>query len=327
MRSFSSAEYKPPVEDHRLRASLLTHDPQIGPVTMAMLVGIANAIERESLRRYEQLEQTMQRRGEVETAAAFRLMRDEELAHVESVGKWAASLGVPIPESAAFRWTLPADLSSSWDDIVGSALLTPYRAFAIAVENEQRAFSFYAYVAAHAGERSVAAEAERLAAEELRHAARVRRWRREAYHRERPAGTLKVPNVASADALRALLAERRASIVALHRAIAARLHALGDDESARLLEAFVAAHATAPDEQAPVAPGADTLARVDATSDPVHLLVAAQKPLEALGETLESILSTSEGELFAQAERAATDVVAWLARVSLQTERRIASAG
>jgi len=135
-----------------LRASLLEHDPQTGPVTIETLVGVANAIEQEAVRRYAQLERTMQQRGEFETASAFRRMLEEEREHVGAVARWAAELGVAIPDSEPFEWILPRDLSTSWDAIAGSALLTPYRAFAIAVENEQRAFAFYAYLAAHAGE-------------------------------------------------------------------------------------------------------------------------------------------------------------------------------
>ena len=202
-----------------MRASLLCHDPQLETVTLVKLVGIATAIEHEAVRRYELLEQTMRRRGEVETADAFRLMLEEEREHVASVARWAERLDVAVPDAGDFGWVLPAELATSWEEIAGSALLTPYRAFAIAVENEQRAFSFYAYLAAHAAERSVAIEAERLAAEELNHAARVRRWRREAYHRERRRGELPASSTAvqglaaSPDALRSFVAKRLGAIV------------------------------------------------------------------------------------------------------------------
>ena len=54
----------------------------------------------------------------------------------------------------------------------------------------------------------------------------------------------------------------------------------------------------------------------------MHLLVAAQKPLETLVEELESILSGAQDETFTVAERAMTDAVGWIARLSLQVERR-----
>lgn len=310
-----------------MRTSLLCHDPQLESVTLVKLVGIAAAIEREAVRRYELLEQTMRRRGEIETADAFRLMLEEEREHVASVARWAARLDVPVPDAGDFAWVLPAELATSWEEIAGSALLTPYRAFAIAVENEQRAFSFYAYLAAHAAERSVAVEAERLATEELAHAARIRRWRREAYHRERR-GALPVPAavapapVASPDELRRFVGKRLAGIAHRYRPLAERLRGLGDAQSADLLDAFCAANPGAVPGRNGRQADADDGEAIPASSDPVHLLVAAQKPLEALVEELESILSGAQDEAFAVAERAMTDAVGWIARLSLQIERR-----
>lgn len=318
-----------------MRTSLLKHDPQIHSIGMPTLVGIANAIEHEALRRYTQLAETMERRGEFETAAAFRTMLEEERAHVEAVARWAAELGQPIPAPEDFEWSLPPDLSASWNDIAGSALLTPFRAFAIAVENEQRAFSFYAYLAAHASDARVAAEAEKLAAEELQHAALLRRWRRAAWHRERPARIEPPSQIASVAELEDFVGRRLAAIAASHQSIAARLRSAGDDESAALLEELSASMprqigagentqggAATPDAQD------DTTTPDEAglATNPVHLLIAAQKPLEALSEALEKLLGNLEGELFVAAEKAATDVVAWLARISLQTERRMQSA-
>ena len=69
-----------------------------------------------------------------------------------------------------------------------SAALTPYKALTIAVQNEERGFAFYSYIAAHiedaGGGRNAA---EQLAREELRHAALLRRERRRAWRREREA--------------------------------------------------------------------------------------------------------------------------------------------
>ncbi len=199
-----------------MRASLLMRDPEIQSVSMRLLVGIASSIERESAKRYAGLAEIMERRGEAATAAAFRVMLEEERHHVDDVARWAAGLGEQVPEPGSFDWQLPADLSGSWDEISGSALLTPYRAFAIAVANEQRAFALYSYLAARATDPRVRAQAERLGIEELRHAAVMRRWRREAWHRERRA-TRATPlpaagAVASAEALQALLAKHEATI-------------------------------------------------------------------------------------------------------------------
>lgn len=312
-----------------MRTSLLEHDPQTGPMTIETLVGIANAIEQEAVRRYAQLERTMEQRGETETAAAFRRMLEEEREHVDAIGKWAAELGVDVPDGEAFEWILPRDLFTSWEAIAGSALLTPYRAFAIAAENEQRAFAFYSYLAAQAGDRTVAEQAERLAAEELNHAARVRQWRREAYHRERAqnADSARVPTsreiariAQSQERLQAFVDGRYPGIVERHRLLACRLREIGDDAGAALLEAFIEAHGV----EGAAAIGDDERTRIAHSHDPLHLLVEAQKPLEALGESLDAVLSVASDETFARAEREATDVVAWLARLALAVEQRAA---
>lgn len=276
------------------RRSLLRDDPDIDVVDMATLVEIARAIEDEAVRRYALLAELMDRRGESATAAAFRVMLEEERSHVAAVDRWAASVGEPASTAGDFEWRLPADLSSSWDDIAGSALLTPYRAFAVAVENEERAFSFYAYLAARAENAQIKAEAEKLGGEELRHAALLRRWRRQAYHRERGsarAGRLQAerPRIDSVAMLREFLARQEAEIAQTHLALAQRLARARDS--------------------------------ADGTGeDPRHLRVDAQKPLEALADVLEAVMATAEGELFEEAATAMTGVIERIARITLEAD-------
>ncbi|MCC6870615.1 MAG: ferritin family protein [Burkholderiales bacterium] len=302
-----------------MRESLLTRDPEIQSVNMRSLMGVASAIKRESMRRYAALARTMERRGESATAAAFRVMLDEEQRHADDIARRAAALGEPRTEPGHFEWELAADVARSWDAIAGSALLTPYRAFAIAVDNEKRAFALYSYLAARATDPHVRSEAERLGVEELRHAEVMRRWRREAWHRERRAPAAKPGPIGSAEALDALLASREAGIAAAHHALAARLRALGDEDSARLLESSLPATASpsSNDAHAGVTPAAG--------DSRVHLLVAAQKPLEALSEELEELMRATEGALFERAEAALVDVVTRLARIVLQAARAMCS--
>ena len=306
----------------------LREDPDIEMVDMATLVQIARAIEDEAVKRYAQLAALMVSRGEPAVAAAFRVMLEEEERHVAAVDQWAASVGDPPAAAADYEWSLPDDLSSSWEDVAGSALLTPYRAFALAVDNEVRAFSFYAYLAAHAETDGVRMEAEKLGAEELRHAALLRRWRRRAYHRERAArqpGSVQPRRVEieSVPMLRALLAEREAEIATAHAALARRLESAGDAASARALEEAIPAAArragsSGSEAQPPTPPGAG---EGPGDQDPRHLLVDAQKPLEEFADELEAVMATAEGELFQEAAAALSRVIERIAEIAfLQTD-------
>lgn len=58
----------------------------------------------------------------------------------------------------------------------------------------------------------------------------------------------------------------------------------------------------------------------------MHLLTAAQEPLEALAGTLEAVMPTPEGDLFDEARRALANVIARIARISLQAGRRVRAA-
>lgn len=303
-----------------IRAPLLEHDPELGAIDLHMLVGIAGAVEREAVERYVTLADIMERRGEPELAAAFRAILDEERCHAEAVQHWAAGLGQRVPDAAEFRWRLPADLSKSWDEVAASGRLTPYRAFAIAADNEQRAFALYSYIAASAGDPTVAAQAEALAKEELRHAALMRRWRREAWHRERRHATAE-PAVRSSRELHELLARREAAIGGFHRAIAERLRALGDAGSAQAVEKAASRPSWQP------AAAAEPPEPLPEGDNPVRLLLAAQAPLEALSDTLEAVMRENEGEVFEEAERAAGNVIGRIAEISLQAERRMHAPG
>jgi rubrerythrin len=300
-----------------MREPLLTRHPEARVVTLRDLVGIANAIEQEAVRRYGQLADLMERRGEQETADALRAMQTEELAHVSSVAQWAEELNEVVPPPEEFEWQLPPELAASWDEIAGTSLLTPYRAFSIAVRNEERAFSLYIYLSAHADDARVAREADKLAGEELEHAALLRRWRRAAYHKDRGSRSAERRRIATLEDLHAHLSEREAEIAGCHRALAARLQDLGDGESAALLESLL--------DEPTRTPGPAVACR-DAncqSSNPVRLLAAAQKRLERLSEELADVLESADADLFAAAEQALTNVVGRLARLVFQIEGKL----
>ena len=312
-----------------LRDALLLEDPAFGPVDMRTLVGMAAAIEHESVRRYAMLADAMEARGEIATAAAFRAMCDEERRHVDAVDHWAASLDEPVPSPQEFQWRLPPELASSWDEAAGSALLTPYRAFSIAVVNEQRAFSLYTYLAAHATSERVRVEAERMAGEELRHAALMRQWRREAWHRARRETPKTVAEpIASVAALHEALADGEIAISRCHDAVARRLREIGDNVSAQVVEqqlempsvadAGTSAREFAPGMRADRGDAGEYADAIAGCEEALPLLVIALKPLEALGERLETAMASAEGPLFDEAAQAMDRLVKRLSRIGLR---------
>lgn len=300
----------------------LSIEPATRIRTLAELVGIAHTVETEAIRCYSGLAEEMRRRGEPDTADAFQRMAREEDAHVAAVAGWAGSLGQPVPEDDRFRWRLPAEIAASWAEVSGSALLTPYRAYAIAVDNEQRAFAFYAYLAAAADDPKIAREAEALAREELRHAALLRTWRRAAWRRERAhphdAGSLAPATPAdSPEELARTIRAFEADAAACHRSLGLRLGSLGDATSAALLDELAgeaAAHASA---EVPEHCSAEECT----ASQPAALLLAAQRPLERLSELLENaLLENSDGRMQALAEEALSRTVARIARLGRRIE-------
>jgi hypothetical protein len=80
-------------------------------------------------------------------------------------------------------WPIPDIFDISPEEIARTRLMTPYRAFAMAVRREERAFAFWTYIAATA-DGEVKEAAERVALEELEHISLLRRERRSAFHGE-----------------------------------------------------------------------------------------------------------------------------------------------
>ena len=170
--------------------------------------------------------------------------------------------------------------------------------------------------------------------------------------------------------------QHEAVIARRYRDLAARLRALGDEDSALLLEDMLAmssapaassaveragmrgagivrrrdpvavaggegasellqawADGTAKDSEAGEGSGVGGAAgdggyaaSASPQPTPAHLLIDAQKPMEAFSETLEAIMRTTEGELFAEAARAMDMIVTRLARISLQAAHRMQEA-
>jgi len=162
--------------------SALTSEPYGTVDSMAELFAIAAEMEQAAIDGYSSLAARMRREQRPELAEVFDRLVDEETMHRANVDHWSrAVVGTP-PDRSALGW----DPGPSFDDegigVVAPELLSAYRAFAVAVRNEERAFAFWTHLAAHAGSAELRAACEQMAREELGHVATLRRERRRAFH-------------------------------------------------------------------------------------------------------------------------------------------------
>jgi rubrerythrin len=147
------------------------------------LMAMAYAMEQEAARRYRNLAALMRLRQEERLAGVFDFFAGIEERHAQQVDQRAMDVTGRHVEPTGIRGECP----ENFDDEEGSSsLLTPYRALAIAVRNEERAFAFYSYVAAASPDDRMRKTAEDLARDELTHAWLLRRERRKAYRAEAP---------------------------------------------------------------------------------------------------------------------------------------------
>lgn len=151
--------------------------------SMDQLLAVASAMEQEAIAGYTKLAERMRQEGREELAEVFVRLVAEETEHLNNVVHWAHVLGSgPLDVTA---WEPPETFEDEGAGLVAPELLSAYRAFSMAVRNEERAFLFWTYVASQAPSDQLRLAAERMAREELGHVAILRRERRQAFHAQR----------------------------------------------------------------------------------------------------------------------------------------------
>ena len=133
-----------------LRASLLRSEPAGALHSLDELFALAHAMEKEAANRYDGLAEDMRLQNKDGLAAVFKQLADAEREHVDSVARWSRSRSGKDPDPAMVRWEAPETLDEeAAAEVKASRLMTPYRALAMAVRNEERAFAFWSYLAAY----------------------------------------------------------------------------------------------------------------------------------------------------------------------------------
>ncbi|SFJ98257.1 Rubrerythrin [Bradyrhizobium sp. cf659] len=182
-----------------LRTSLLMSEPAGTLESLDELFALANAMEEEAANRYTALAEDMRRQNKSALAEVFAQLAAAEREHVDSVTRWSQSRRGKAPDPALVRWEAPETFDAETVREIGaSRLTTPYRALAMAVRNEERAFAFWSYVAAYSQDAEIKQAAEAMAREELGHVSILRKERRRAYHKEHDATERRGPGDAAA---------------------------------------------------------------------------------------------------------------------------------
>jgi len=192
------------------------------------LLALASALEREAATRYRGLAARMARQGDTAMAAQFEALAGMEDHHANDIAERGQALLGHAPAIRSAGWELPPTFD---EDEARGATLGAYQALAFAVRNEERAFVFYAYVAAEAEDPKVRALAEDMARDELAHAALLRDHRRRAFHAERPVATV-IPD--SLEALRSAARSWNGEAAAAHARLAQALDEAGEGEDAAI---------------------------------------------------------------------------------------------
>ena len=165
--------------------SRLDSEPFIKIESLEELFAVAAAMEREAIDGYSELARRMHHLDKPELAEVFERLVAEETGHLGNVEHWSIRMTGSGPDLSVLRGEPDALFDDEGTDAVSPELLSAYRAFSMAVRNEERAFAFWTYVAAQSTLRELQKAAEQMAREELDHVARLRRERRRAFHQAR----------------------------------------------------------------------------------------------------------------------------------------------
>lgn len=249
---------------HESHAAGLRAEPP-GPVrTLPELFAVAAAMEAEAAARYTAMAVEMQALGLAAQAEVFRRLAAAERGHAEHVRNLAEDVTGALPDPANLPWLPEASFDLEEAQAFAAYGRAPaYRALSLAVRNEDRSFAFWSYVAAQATEPEVQQAAERLAREELLHAAMLRQERRRAFHAERPHRLPALARATEIEARLAVLADSAAAPTAEYRQ-------LRED----LVEAYLEAADAATDEA--------EVTRLQAQAEAaIRLVVALRRPAGA----------------------------------------------
>lgn len=303
---------------------LLPDLPGIAATTVDEVLALAHALERQAVARYELFDRSMRQIGYTNLAGVFESLAAEERRHVEGVERLSEDILSGLPTTDVMDWIVPETFGP--EDAGAPSQLTMLDVLAIAIRSEERAFSFWSHVAATATSEAVRQQAEAMARQELVHAAKLRRERRQAprapvspYPRSH-ANSVAVPNAATVwREARRLEAQAADYLVSA----GARLLQLSDEKSAILLQTIAGEMrliVPVPSGRQGNPDDAELISRsveVAAASGRGGLLFEAAGVVDRLVERYAAMLGASpDAAVTAEIEKFATPALKHLARIN-----------
>jgi rubrerythrin len=291
---------------------------------------IAVTMERKAAERFETLANELARQGNRETADLFHQLAEDERTHESEIARWSRRVDDHAPIPADFHWRMPETFELAETE-TSPRTLTPYRALSVAMRNEEHAFTFYSYLATTTGDEAVCKRAEALARSELDHVARLRAYRRRAYHLGHDGNSASHIRIVSLDGLRQLALDLHTGASALYALLTRACEKTDDSDLTELLRhlsgLLLASKPTAAaDQQCPVIAASKAVEDARAsgllepgTLTPLGILRLMLMDAEETVQTFHEIAEQSQDEAIVSAAQAfAEDNLCRLAVITIR---------
>lgn len=149
-----------------------------GPVckfSIGELLLHALVIELEAMQRYQELAAMMEQTGNSKVAKIFARMAEIEANHAQIIDEQIRGRELPMLTPSQYHWRGP-EAPENTDSARLFHLMTPSQAMSLALDNEKRAYEFFADVVDDSTDERVREMAAEFAAEEEEHVAWVEEW-------------------------------------------------------------------------------------------------------------------------------------------------------
>lgn len=144
-------------------------------LSVAELLLHALVIELEAVQRYQQLSEMMEQTGNHKVAKIFAKMSAIEAAHAATIDEHIKGRKLPMLTPNQYLWP-GIEPPENTDSGRLFHLMTPCQAMSLALDNEKRAYEFFANVVDDSTDEQVREIAADFAVEEEQHIAWVEEW-------------------------------------------------------------------------------------------------------------------------------------------------------